>query len=68
LQDLINVDDPKGFRLHFPPGMIGEATLGQALTDLRVLHRPSRSKRYVGLQSSTIHGVSISMSERPPCL
>jgi len=68
LQDLIDPDHPKGFRLHFPPGMVGEAAVGQALTDLPVLHRPSRSKRYVVLESRTIQGVSISMSERPPCL
>ena len=68
LQDLIDPDHPEGFGLHFPPGMIGEATLGQALTDLPVLHRPSRSMGYVGLDSRTIHGVSISIRERPPCL
>jgi len=38
LQHLIHLDKPERLRLHLPPGVIGEAAVGQALAYALAVH------------------------------
>ena len=51
LQDLLGPDQSERLGLHLPPGVIGEATIPEAFSNLVVLHRSLKSTSDVGYAS-----------------
>jgi hypothetical protein len=42
LQDFFDVNEPKGLRVHFSSGMVGEQAAGKAPLDFRIGHLRAR--------------------------